>query len=59
MPPIEKQRIFGVSDLLTNGLVVIFGQNRKFNVFKLRDQFVQFQSSNLQILSCRRKPANI
>ena len=31
MPPIEKQRISGMSDLLTSRLVVEFGQFRKFN----------------------------
>ena len=55
MPPIEKQRLFGRSNLLTNRLIVEFEQVRKYNPSLFHHQFVQFQSSNLQISSCRRK----
>ena len=55
MPPIGKQRMFDMSYLRANTLIVDFGQIRKFNFSLIRHQFVQFQSSNLQISSCRRK----
>ena len=49
MPPIENQRIFGMSDLLTNRLIVNLGQFRKFNFSLLSYPFVQFHPSNLVI----------
>ena len=57
MPPIEKQRISGMSDLLTNRLIVELEQNPKFKFSSISIEFVHFQSSNLQISSCRRKTA--